>query len=167
MSRITTFTETRNIASIIAEITKGNLQNLIPLLDYHGCNKVLDSMGNTPLHYAIMCKQNNIIEFLLDEGADDKIKNIVGEDCRTLACRYLIVDFFDFKMKEISNLKKINSIKAEQINKLENSLTHWRKSYDKLTKKTISLEDEIVTLKRKNDFLEESYTELAKRHRKK
>ena len=47
---------------------------------------IADSLGNSPLHYAVRYQRFNICESLLQYGADVKVKNKKGESSYDLAC---------------------------------------------------------------------------------
>lgn len=176
MSRIYTFTETRQMTNLLDSIKKGDEKLFISLIHSYGINKVLDASGNTSLHYAIMFHQYEIIKYLISNGANDKIKNVIGDDCSTLACRYLNPKYFEldsiFHMQEIGSLRRTLISKTNDMNKLESTLIHWKSSYEKLNKKYIALDEENEELKkecskqkRKISFLEESYSELCKKRK--
>ena len=168
-----TFTETRQTTNIVDNIKKGNLTKTKNLISNTSVNKILDSSGNTALHYAIMFKQYDIIQYLLSIGANELLKNITGDDCRTLACRYFSLEFFDVKNNETKDLKKTILTQTNEIVSLKDSLIEWKNYYDKLNKKFIILNEqntelktENIKLKRKLEFVEDSFNQLSKKHKK-
>jgi len=155
--------ETRQVSNIVNSIKDGNLTRLKTQISGFSINRVLDDTGNTALHYAIIFQKCDVIKYLLSIGADENIRNYFGDNCRTLACRYGSTVFFEvntnIKNEEIGILKKENT-------ELKHTVTELRTSYDKLNKKFIEVSDENRGLKRKNEFLEESYNQLCSKHRK-
>ena len=66
------------------------IQNLLKyIMDsprYYKINNIInmkDKLGNTPLHYAVMFKFNDVAELLIKNGADPKIKNNEGDFVET------------------------------------------------------------------------------------
>lgn len=165
------FTETRQVTSLIDSIKRGDLSTIKALINPSNVNRKLDVSGNNALHYAIMFHRYEIITFLLENGADTKIKNTIGDDCTVLACRYLNPNFFELegalRIQEIAQLRRQYTTQNSEIMKLKDTLDHWKKSYQKLLtqhdsvrKECDSLKEENTKLKRKVSYLNDSYDEL-------
>ena len=106
-----------NYNDIIVVILTNNLQKLKLLLNKNNVNNVIDNKNNyTALHYAVVLPNDNITKFILELGADPKIKQNEGYDAFELSLRS--GKKFIFKYFEEQQQIKIDKLKTDNI-KLE------------------------------------------------
>jgi len=67
------------------------------LLDKYLDINVKDKIGNTPLHYAVILENDEIIELLLNKNADPFTQNIEGESPYDLATKKMKEKFNKYK----------------------------------------------------------------------
>ncbi len=180
MFKTRTFIE-ENHNSVIFAIVTNNLKDVYKLINNKNFNNILDdTTGFTALHYAISSPNvnNDIIKHILSVGANpkDKIKN-QEIDSFDLAIRYnkrYLFEYFN-KLKDdnIIELTEKNINLQNNINKIEDNNNYLLKSIDNYNKKInnlnelVKLKDEqIKTLKRKNEDSEIAFNNLLKKIKK-
>lgn len=171
---------------IIFAIVTHNIVDLKKLVNFMNVNNVIDKKNKyTALHHAVRIKKNDeIIEYLLDCGADPTIKQDEGKDCVDLSIeanyRYLIDKLLKNKNTELNNfsnkynkldhkfkdLEKNNqklTIANEELTKINDYLT---KSTNEYVMKIESLKTDNLNLKRKFDSSEKAFENLLKKTKK-
>ena len=132
------------VSRIRRNIINGQLPDIRKCVFASNVNSPIDENGNTPLHIAIVTKKISIIRFLLELGADGKLKNDLGETCEDLACRYFVPEYFNFFSEKISSTLNDTLILNDQINQ-------------KLT----TSNEQVKTLKRKYTELNDKYNDVS------
>lgn len=89
--------------------TKMLIQKMVPK---HECN-YQDRLGNTILIYAVMSNQIELVKFILDQGADIKIKNIDGNTVLHFAAKIKNHEMLKFLKEEFQ--KKDNFVNEKNI----------------------------------------------------
>lgn len=69
---------------------------------------VQNNQGYTPLHWAIVCHRNNVIDFILEESTNIFVETLSGENCLTLASRYNNTVAFAKILKKTNNFNKLS-----------------------------------------------------------
>ena len=175
-TRITTIFS--NNDDIITAIVTNNLIKVKSLVNKNNVNNVIDTINNyTSLHYAVTLPNNEIIKYLLELGANPKIKQSDGYDSYELTLRSgkkFIFEYFKENQKnqiellEYDNAKlitKIDDLKQtnEYINKIvEASNKKLAFVADKLDAKNL----ECNKLKRELDDSEKAFTNLLKKQKR-
>ena len=181
-----------NYNDIIVVILTNNLQKLKLLLNKNNVNDVIDNKNNyTALHYAVVLPNDNITKFILELGADPKIKQNEGYDAFELSLRSgkkFIFKYFEEQQQIIINkletdnikLKKdniklalnIGKLKTDNLNletdnlKLGAKINDYKIINDSLHKVIDSKDNEINRLKRDLDESEKAFTNLLKKNKK-
>jgi hypothetical protein len=173
-NRTRTFLEKTNNNSIIFSIVTNDVSEVKNLITNKNYNTILDeNTGFTALHYAISSPNisNDIIKYLLLLGANPKDKiNNQDIDSFDLALkynkRYLFEYFNKIKDEEIIVLTDKNKILQNRFDKLKESNNYLLDSIDSYNIKISKLNEEIITLKRKNEETETAFNNLLKRQKK-
>ena len=100
--------------NIIVAIVTNNIKKVKELVNKDNVNQIIDMKNRyTSLHYAITLPYNDITQYLLDIGADPKIKQSEGFDAYELSLRSgkkFIFDYYKIKQQmEIKNLEFENT----------------------------------------------------------
>ncbi len=180
-NRIKTYADDNNSHSIIFAIVTNNVSNVKNLVTTKNYNNILDeNTGFTALHYAISSPNvsNEIIKYLLLLGANPTDK-IGKQDINSfdLAIRYnkkFLFEYFnniqDDKIIVLSNKNQILQNKLEKSEETNNFLLN---SIDSYNNKILKLNDEIKikdnqisSLKRKNEETELAFSNLLKKTKK-
>jgi len=66
---------------LMAAVKEGHKAIVELLLYYHADINAQDGVGNTALHYAKQCEQEEISDVLMEHGADDSIRNYEDHTC--------------------------------------------------------------------------------------
>jgi ankyrin repeat protein len=149
MSRINTFYSTtlnsNNRHKILFAVVTNNLTELKTLVNESNVNNIIDDTNRyTALHYAVNNRYKEIIKYLLDIGADPKIKQSESKDAFELAldvrCGYL---FDYFKEKQNGTISNLNFTVTEN----ERKITQLQKTNDYLTGTIDNYKNTILTLK--------------------
>ena len=181
-----------NYNDIIVVILTNNLQKLKLLLNKNNVNDVIDNKNNyTALHYAVVLPNDNITKFILELGADPKIKQNEGYDAFELSLRSgkkFIFKYFEEQQQiiinklETDNIKlktdniklalNIGKLKTDNLNletdnlKLGAKINDYKIINDSLHKVIDSKDNEINRLKRDLDESEKAFTNLLKKNKK-
>jgi ankyrin repeat protein len=122
---------------IIVAIVTNNLSQVKILIDRLNVNSIIDSKNNyTALHYAVTLPNNDITEYILNLGANPKIKQNSGYDAfelssslgRTFICKYfrdkhsVIVDRLQDENKILTQSNRYQEISIDKYNDKINSL---------------------------------------------
>jgi ankyrin repeat protein len=175
MSYTATTTTTEQVrVNIQNAILNGNITYLRRFINSTNINEPLDTLGNTPLHIAIMSKNRLVIKYLIEKGGNGHIKNKLDETAEELACRYFIPEYFEYqrnllendlideKIKNENNKKQLNisteqvktmKRKYEDLNDKYNDVYH---SYRSLQVKFDDVFNENNSLKKQNEFYKSS-----------
>lgn len=160
-----------NTDNIIVAIVTNNLIKVKELVNKDNVNKIIDTKNKyTSLHYAVTLPNNDITQYLLDIGADPKIKQNEGFDSYELAlrsCKKFIFDYYKIKQQlsiktlenDNTNLKKRNLV-------LNNTIEFLDKSLDGYNNKIIGLTNENTKLKRDLDDAERAFENVLKKQKK-
>jgi ankyrin repeat protein len=136
----TTITTTEQ--SRVSTILNGNLADFRRFINSTNINQPIDSLGNTPLHIAIMSKKRPHVKYLIERGADGRIQNKMEETAEELACRYFIPEYFEY-----------------QKNLLQNDLIDEREKVIYVKKQLDDTTNQVKTLKRKYEDLNSRYND--------
>ncbi len=129
---------------IIFAVVTGNLREVTRLVNTSNVNNVIDTTNRyTALHYAVKLPNNDIVEYLMNCGADPNIKQNEGKDSIDLSI-------------EANKRFLINKVMAKNDKELDDI-------YNKLDES----KHNIRTLERKNKELNESNNYLQKTKRRK
>jgi ankyrin repeat protein len=163
---------------IIVAIVTNNLTKLKLVLNNNNVNNIIDSKNNyTALHYAVTLPNNDITKYILELGADPKIKQNENYDAFELALRSgkkFIFEYYEENHKiTIDSLKTNNTQLTIKTNNLKKDIEYLNDSIDKCNSKIITLnkvienkDKEIVMLKRNLDESEQAFTNLLKKQKK-
>jgi len=163
---------------IIVAIVTNNLSKLRNLLTRSNVNKIIDSKNKyTALHYAVTLPNNDITQFILELGADPKIRQDEGYDAYELSLRsgkkYIFEYFKEKQQKQITNLETENKDLNRKVVRLEDVNNHLNDSIDAYNKKVLTLNklveqktNECNKLKRDLDDSEQAFSNLLKKQRK-
>lgn len=167
-----------NDDTIIFAIVTGNEQEVRILINSTNANKIIDSKnGYTALHYAVKLPNNNIVEYLMNCGADPSIKQLDGKDSVDLSIeankRFLINKLISGNSRELDQAyskldeTKYNLRNVEKKNQeLVETNTYLEKINTEYSKKINDLKEENKTVKRKLDDSEKAFENLLKKNRK-
>ncbi|XP_059171174.1 putative ankyrin repeat protein RF_0381 [Physella acuta] len=99
----------------IKEINKKLTQICLSLITSTALLNVSDKKGNTALHYAIQSHTIEIVQRLLDAGADVTLRNNTGKTVLHKAAKTMFVDFMAIVLnhKEVANVIDLKSNKRE------------------------------------------------------
>ena len=190
--RMRSNTITQNIESdinwkIINEITNGKLDELKILINSENVNKIINKNNNcTVLHYAISSPSpsDDIIKYLLDCGADPKIKQNKGKDCYELASNQYLKFLLDHTIAnkdnqitslyikiddlkyDIKKLESVNNNLKETIDYLNKSTDEYIKSNDNITKELNEQKVLNTKLKRKAVDMETAFKNVLETTKK-
>ena len=163
---------------IIFAIVTGKIQDIRRLINSSNVNRIVDTINNyTALHYAVGLPNEDIVNYLMDCGADSSIKQHDNKDAIDLSIasnkRFLInylmnkktntIDDLNYKVK---NLEKDNKNLKETNEFLNKSTDEYNKKIDKITNELEVVKEENKNLKRKLNDSETSFNNLLKKNRK-
>ena len=172
-SMTATSTELRRSENLITYIVTNNYNKVKELITSTNVNNIIDNTNKmTALHYSLQVPDSKITNFLLDMGADARIKNSSGQDSYQLALDLHRKCIYEY---EIKNLKKkitdlesinrdINNIldnKIESIDYLTKSIDNYREKIKNLEREIILMESDIHQLKEMNNRLKRKNEELS------
>lgn len=172
----TIFQSSDNNDSIICAIVTGNLIQVKKLVDRSNINKMVDTKNRyLPIHYAL--GNSEILKYLLDLGADPKLKQGEGYDSFELSVRLGKTHIFDYYKQNqelmINSLNYENKDLVKKNTKLSEENTYLSKSIDNFNIKVVSLNNSLVKkteecnkLKRDLDDSEKAFSNLLKRQKK-
>lgn len=157
--------------SILYAIVTDNFAEINKLITEANVNSVIDSKNEyTALHYAVKTNNEKIITYLLNMGANPRLKTNTGEDSFDLSLKYQSkhVITHELKDKEETNkeLTRNISILEKKIISLNENNKYLVKTVDDGLAKISELKEEVAKSKRKYEVLDESYTKLINKMRK-
>jgi ankyrin repeat protein len=157
--------------NIIVAIVTNNIKKVKELVNKDNVNQIIDMKNRyTSLHYAITLPYNDITQYLLDIGADPKIKQSEGFDAYELSLRSgkkFIFDYYKIKQQmEIKNLEFENTGLKRKVADLNNTIQYLDKSIDSYNNKISTLKTENNKLKRDLDDAEKAFENLVKKQKK-
>lgn len=164
--------------NIIFAIVTGNLREVRRLINTENVNEIIDGINRyTALHYAVKLPNNDIVEYLMNCGADPNIKQIDGKDSIDLSIeankRFLINKVILGNSKELDQAytkldeTKYNLRSLEKKNKeLVETNTYLEKINGEYSKKIEDLKEENKSVKRRLDESEKAFENLLKKNRK-
>lgn len=171
-----------NDDTIIFAIVTGNEEEVRRLINSTNVNRFLslfDSKNDpvTALHYAVKLPNNNIVEYLMNCGADPSIKQLDGKDSVDLSIeankRFLINKLISGNSRELDQAyskldeTKYNLRNVEKKNQeLVETNTYLEKINTEYSKKINDLKEENKTVKRKLDDSEKAFENLLKKNKK-
>lgn len=167
-----------NDDDIITAIVTNNLIKVKSLVNKNNVNNVIDSKNNyTSLHYAVTLPNNEITRYLLELGADPKIKQADGYDSYELTLRSgkkFIFEYFKEKQQnqiellEYDNAKLITKIDdLKQTNEYINKIIETsNKKLSLVTEKLDAKNLECNKLKRELEDSEKAFTNLLKKQKR-
>lgn len=129
-----------------------------------------DPYRNTLLHTAITMGNVNIIQTLINMGADLRIKNKKGESCADLLSKShlgsIIQYLADTNVSKVQELKRDVAEKDSRIKSLQENITILEDTNKKIFKEKQEIEGEAVKLRKRNRDLEESNSVLRQATKK-
>jgi ankyrin repeat protein len=144
-NRTYTYHNINNNDDIIVAIVTNNLTKLKKILNQTNVNNIIDNKNNyNALHYAVTLPNNDITKYILDLGANPKIKQNEGFDAYELGLRSGKKFIFEYFEKE--HIIKIDKLETEHKMKI-----------DKLETENTILCIKNDDLKKNNEFLSESF----------
>ena len=163
---------------IIFAVVTGNISEVTRLVNSSNVNNVIDTKNRyTALHYAVKQPNNEIVEYLMNCGADPSIKQNEGKDSIDLSIeankRFLINKVFAKNEKELDELyakydEKNYSMKTlERKNKELNETNNYlQKTNSDYVHRIEELKEENKSIKRKLDESEKAFENLLKKNKK-
>jgi len=163
---------------IIYAIVTGNLREVTRLVNSSNVNNVIDLKNRyTALHYAVKLPNNEIVEYLMNCGADPNIKQNENKDSIDLSIeankRFLINKVIAKNNKELDELyakydEKNYSMKTlERKNKeLTETNVYLQTSNTEYARRNGELEGENKALKRKCEESDKAFENLLKKNKK-
>ncbi len=167
-----------NSDSIIFAVVTGNLQEVTRLVNSSNVNNVIDTKnGYTALHYAVKLPSNDIVNYLMNCGANPNIKQNEGKDSIDLSIesnkRFLVNKVIEKTNKELDEIytkydeNKYTIKKLEKENKqLIEENTYLQKTNTDYAKKVEELKEENKNTKRKLEDSEKAFENLLKKNKK-
>lgn len=164
--------------NIIFAIVTGNLREVRRLVNTTNVNEIIDGKNRyTALHYAVKLPNNDIVEYLMNCGADPNIKNNEDKDSIDLSIeankRFLINKVISGNSRELDQAyakldeTKYNLRSIEKKNKeLLETNTYLEKINGEYSRKIDELKEENKIVKRKLDESEKAFENLLKKNRK-
>jgi len=157
--------------NIIVAIVTNNIKKVKELVNKDNVNQIIDMKNKyTSLHYAITLPYNDITQYLLDIGADPKLKQSEGFDAYELSLRSskkFIFDYYKIKQQmEIKNLEFENTGLKRKVSDLNNTIQYLDKSIDNYNNKISELKTANLKLKRDLDDAEKAFENLVKKQKK-
>jgi len=129
-----------------------------------------DPYRNTLLHTAIIMGNVNIIQTLINMGADLRIKNKKGESCADLLSKShlgsIIQYLADTNVSKVQELKRDVAEKDSRIKSLQENITILEDTNKKIFNEKQEIEGEVVKLRKRNRDLEESNSVLRQATKK-
>jgi ankyrin repeat protein len=177
-NRTYTYHNINNNDDILVAIVTNNLTRLRKLLNYHNVNNIIDSKNNyNALHYAVTLPNDDIIKYILELGANPKIKQNEGYDAYDLSLRSgkkIIFEYFEKENKiKIDKLETENSILSVKIDDLKKNNEFLSESFDAFNDKISSLHQiievknkDINKLKRDLEESEKAFINVLKKNKK-
>lgn len=169
------FTRTSTILddtdNIIVAIVTNNLNKVKELVNKTNVNKIIDTKNKyTSLHYAITLPNNEIIQYLLDIGADPKIKQNEGFDSyqlSKLSGKQFIFDYYKIKQQmTIKSLENDNTTLKRKVSELNITLDYLDKTIDGYNNKISTLTTENSKLKRDLADAEKAFENVIKKQKR-
>jgi ankyrin repeat protein len=167
-----------NDDDIITAIVTSNFNKVKSLVDKNNVNNIIDSKNNyTSLHYAVTLPNNEIIKYLLDLGADPKIKQTDGYDSYELTLRSgkkFIFEYFKEKQQnKIELLEYDNNKLITKIDDLKQTNDYINKVVEASNKKLLLITEKLDAknqecnkLKRNLEDSEKAFTNLLKKQKR-
>lgn len=147
--------------SLVSYFITGNLFRIRREINSINVNDVLDDTCHTALHYAIKCKNTEIIKYLISIGADPNRENIFKENCIKYAMLYQIPEFYSLLPDHNTrSLKRKIDVLENENDTLEDTITRISKKFkadEDLFKNQINvLQKEIDKKNKQIDFFKQS-----------
>jgi ankyrin repeat protein len=129
-----------NFSSIIVAIVTNNLSKVKTLINSDNVNDIIDTKNNyTALHYAVTLPNDDITKYILDLGANPKIKQNNGYDAHELSFmsgkKYIGKYFMDKQVLIIDRLRDDNKILSQTKKYQDISITNYNKRINELSDK--------------------------------
>ncbi len=172
-----TATNTHNDSVIFAIVT-GNLNEVKRLVNISNINNVIDTKNRyTALHYAVKLPNNEIVEYLMNCGANTSIKQNEGKDAIDLSIeankRFLVDRVIKDATKEADALfTKYDDInyKSKSLERENKQLKETNQYLEKVSaqhvEKIEQLKKENTNVKRKLEESETAFSNLLKKTKK-
>ncbi len=169
---------TTNSDEIIFAVVTGNFSEVTRLVNSSNVNNVIDIKNRyTALHYAVKQPNNEIVEYLMNCGADPSIKQNENKDSIDLSIeankRFVVNKVIAKNEKELDELyakydEKNYTLKTlERKNKeLNETNTYLQKTNSEYVQRIEELKEENKSIKRKLDESEKAFENLLKKNRK-
>jgi ankyrin repeat protein len=157
--------------SLIVAIVTNNIKKVKELVNKTNVNQVIDSANKyTCLHYAVTLPYNDITEYLLELGADPKLKQNDGYDSFELSLRSgkkFIFDYYKIKQQSVINtLENENSSLKRKVSDLNNTIEYLDRTIDGYNNKISTLTNENTKLKRDLKDAEFAFENVIKKQKK-
>lgn len=153
--------------SLVSYFLNGNLIRIRREINSVNVNDVIDDTNHTALHYAIKCKNLDIIKYLISIGADPNRENIFKENCIKYAMLYQISEFHNLLQDQNTrSLKRKIDVLENENDTLEDTITRISKKYktdeDLFKNKIVVLQKEIEKKNKQIDFFKQSHDSRKK-----
>ena len=165
-TKTNTFSKHQLDTSILYALSTDNYEEFCSLVNEGNVNYVIDSKnGFTSLHYAVMMNREKYITYLLNMGANPRLKNHLKEDAFDMSLKYQNKAVFSY---EIDDKTKINSELQRIINDLQRSNSnldvnnkYLSKSLDEVIMKNSLLKNTLSSVKKENSQLKDEKMALS------
>ena len=153
--------------SLVSYFLNGNLIRIRREINTVNVNDVLDDNCHTALHYAIKCKNTELIKYLISIGADPNRENIFKENCIKYAMLYQIPEFHSLLQDQSTrSLKRKIDVLENENDTLEDTITRLSKKYkideDNFKNKIVDLQKELEKKNKQIDFFKQSHDSRKK-----
>ena len=168
-----------NYEKILLQIFTKNLVEIKKLIKKENVNDLLNRDNYTALHYAVMQDDKNIIKYILDCGANPKLKTKENKTALDFATDknkdYLYEYQSTYQFLNLNNiiddLNKKNEILYDQNLDLSDENKYLKRTKDELNIKYENLQKdfkekdkEIVGVKRQRDEAEKAFSNISKKY---
>ena len=132
--------------------------SLSKLINKNNVNAIIDNTTSfTALHYAIKFDNKNIIDLLLNMGANPYLKTTDGTDAYDLSLKYqtnyVFLHTINQKDMANNNLKAVNISLEKKVSETESLSRYYLKKIDELGVKSNSLRNECSEVKKDLNFV--------------
>jgi ankyrin repeat protein len=172
----TSRTDTITCNGIIYNIITNKVKDLERHINEANINNVIDNKnGYTALHYALRTGNEDIIQYLLNMGADPYIKTSDNQDAFDLCLKYNTKYVIKYKIDE---LKELNADLNKNLVSTQSKLTEMTKNnrymikafdelsmkYSKVDSENEKLKDEVISLREDNESLNTNMNSLKRKY---
>jgi ankyrin repeat protein len=136
---------------IIYHMSMDSYDNFEKLITEMNVNNIIDSKnGYTALHYAIKLNNENMMEYLLNMGADPYLKTLTNEDAFDISLKYQSKFVISHKLNDLKEnskeLQKTISIINKENNDFNINNKYLLKTVDELIIKNNLLKVQVIDL---------------------